>query len=452
MLKLTLSEIAQAVNGKLNQTQYENLTITSVSTDSRSVTEGQLFVALKGDIFDGHEYIDKAYESGAVCVITQKGIITDKPYILVESTKYALLDLAAYYKGKFDIPVVAVTGSVGKTTTKDMIASVLSTGYNVLKNRGNFNNEIGLPLTVFEIEKGTEIAVLEMGMNSFGEIRNLSRVATPEVCVITNIGDAHIGLLGSRGNILKAKSEIFDFADKDCIPVLNGDDILLRTVDCYKGNTVFYGLSDNNDCKAKKLKDNGFNGTKWEVIYNGEILIIDIPFPGDYLIYNAMAAVCCGKIYDIKNEDIEGGIREFKPSQNRMDRFVTQSGIAVINDVYNSSPDSVKAMIGTFENVTGRKACILGDMLELGDKSQILHSDIGAFAAGKVALAVFIGKEAYNMYLAYNQSGGLGGFYYKDLEEFLRDGLDLLQSGDTVLVKASRGMRFEKIVNKLKVC
>jgi len=451
MKKFSLGEAAFAIGAQLFNADSRTI-IEAVGTDSRNIAKNSLFVAVKGEIFDGHEFCRSAVEAGAICVLSHEKLDDDIPHILVSDTKYAFLDLAKWYLERFNIPVVAVTGSVGKTTTKDMIYSVLSQKYNVLKNEGNFNNEVGMPLTIFNVDDSHEIAVLEMGMNSFGEIHNLSKVATPEVCVITNIGNAHIGKLGSKEGILQAKSEIFDFADKNAVAILNGDDDLLKRLSHKAGSTLFFGTDEAAFCRARKLDDLGIRGSIWRVYMDGDNFMITIPLPGDYLICNAMAAICTGKHFGIDNESIANAIKSFKPSKNRID-LIEINGKTIVNDVYNASPVSMKAMIDSLSHSEGRKVCILGDMLELGEDSAAYHEEVGAYAGqAKVELLLCTGEFAHIYEKAYKNASGKACVVFDSVESLMEEAAGYIEHGDIVLVKASRGIRLERLVDKLKRC
>jgi len=451
MKKFSLGEAAEAINGKLYNANPETF-VEAVGSDSRNIVPNSLFVAVKGEFFDGHKFCRSAVENGALCVLSHEELDSNIPHILVSDTKYAFLDLAKWYLEQFNIPVVAITGSVGKTTTKDMIYSVLSEKYNVLKNEGNYNNEVGMPLTIFNIDESHEIAVLEMGMNSFGEIHNLSKVATPEVCVLTNIGNAHIGKLGSKEGILKAKSEIFDFADKNAVAILNGDDELLKKLSHKAGSTLFFGTDEAAFCRARKLDDLGVKGSIWRVYMDGDNFMITIPLPGDYLIHNAMAAICTGRHFGVDNKSIAEAIKNFKPSKNRID-LIEINGITLINDVYNANPVSMKAMIDSLSHSEGRKVCIFGDMLELGEDSEDYHEEVGRYAGkAKVELLMCTGEFAPLYENAYKQAGGKACKVFESVENLIEEAASYLKKGDTVLVKASRGVRFERVIDRLKRC
>jgi len=449
MVKFSINEAAKAVSGRVHNVDGTK-EIISVITDSRTIVSGCLFVALKGEFFNGHSFAAKAVADGAICVLSHEDL-GDLPHIRVENTKYALLDLAKWYLELFNIPVIGITGSAGKTTTKDMIAAVLSPKFNIVKTEGNFNNEVGLPLTVFKIDKSTEIAVLEMGMNQFGEIHNLSRVGTPEVCIITNIGDAHIGNLGSREGILKAKSEIFDFADEKAVAILNGDDVLLNKIKPKVSEILYFGTDESAFCSFEKIEDRGAEGTVWKISVQNNNFKINIPLPGDYLVYNAAAAICAGKHFGVENADIIAAFNNFAPSKNRMNIFETK-GATVINDVYNASPPSMRAMIDSMSGFYGRKICVFGDMLELGENSSAYHEEIGRYAAkANIDLMLLYGDFIESYKRGFSEiKNGAEVLLFTDLNELISKLKEEIKPGDTVLIKASRGMKFERIIDELK--
>jgi len=451
MEKFTLHEVARAVSGELRNADGRR-EVLSVIIDSRVIEESCLFVAIKGDVFDGHKFADEALESGAICILSHKNL-GKRPHIKVKNTKAALLDLAKWYLELFNIPVVAVTGSAGKTTTKDMIAAVLSKKLTLIKTKGNFNNEIGLPLTVFKVSRATEVAVLEMGMNNFGEIHKLSKLATPEVCVITNIGDAHIGNLGSREGILKAKSEIFDFADENAVAVLNADDVLLNKISPNVSKILYYGKEKTAYCSFEKIEDLGLNGTVWKFSAGVDKFTLKIPLPGDYLAYNAAAAITVGRYFGVNKHDIIEAFEFFRPAKNRINIFEI-SGVTVVDDVYNANPPSMKAMIDSILKAPGRKICVFGDMLELGDNSASYHEDVGRYAGEVNIDLLFLQgdfcKDYERGFLQSSKKETVASF--GKLEQLIEKLKEQLIPGDTVLVKASRGMRFERIIEELKRC
>ena len=440
-MRLTLEEIAGAVKGIVVGDGKQ--IVTNISTDTRTIKEGSLFVALRGESFDAHSFVKNAFEDGAVCAMVEQK--TEGCHILVEDTKRALGDLARYYMESLDIPVVAVTGSTGKTTTKDIIASVLSQKYNVLKTEGNFNNDIGVPLTIFRLEKEHQVAVIEMGMNHFNEISYLSSIARPDVAVITNVGVSHIENLGSRQGILKAKCEIFEHMKSDGVKILNGDDDMLSTVK--EADICWYGGSRDNQVYGYNIQPMGLEGIKAVIGCSKGEIEVTVPVPGNHMVSNAMAATAVGMALGLGLEEIKAGIEAFKPTKMRMDIIKTDK-YSIINDVYNANPVSTKAGIDVLCGVKGKTACILGDMLELGSFSADLHRQVGEYAKEKgIDLIVCIGRESKYMY-----EGALGGkqvYYFEDKQEFIQTYSEILKDNMTILVKASRGMHFEKIVEAI---
>lgn len=440
-MRLTLEEIAKAVNGIVVGDSSQ--IITNISTDTRTIKEGSLFVALKGESFDAHSFVDKAFQGGAVCAMVQQSV--EGCHILVENTEKALGDLAGYYIKSLNIPVVAITGSTGKTTTKDIIASVLSQKYNVLKTEGNFNNHIGVPLTIFRLEKEHQVAVIEMGMNHFNEIAYLSSIAQPDVAVITNVGVSHIENLGSREGILKAKCEIFEYMKEKGVKILNADDDMLSTVN--EDNVIWYGQSKNNQIYAYDIEPLGLEGIKAVIGCGLGEMTVTVPVPGKHMISNAMAATGVGQALGLSLEEIKAGIEAFKPTKMRMDIIKTDK-YTIINDVYNANPVSTKAGIDVLNGVKGETACILGDMLELGEYSADLHKQVGEYAKEKdIDIIVCIGRDSRFMYMG--ATGGKQVYYFEEKQGFIDQYSNILRDNMTILVKASRGMHFEQIVQAI---
>lgn len=449
MRSLKLSKIAEAVSGILHANDG-NLEINSVAIDTRKDCINSLFVPIKGTNFDAHDFIDLAFEKGAVCVLSERMLNTNKPYILVKSTNYALLELAKYYKSLFNVKVIGITGSSGKTTTKDMIAAVLAEKYNVVKTEGNYNNEIGLPLTVFRTTAETEVLVLEMGMNNFGEISRLSMVGEPDICVITNIGTSHIDNLGSREGIFQAKSEIFEYMKKDGVAILNADCDKLITLSDKEFAKHYISLENYIDCFGYDLQNIGSEGLSFKVDFSGEIYEVNLNYPGRFMVYNAMNAIVCGKLLGLSKEEIEKGLSKFISSKDRMKIQTSKAGIKVINDVYNANPHSMTEALTMLSEFNGQKAAIIGDMFGLGEHSERLHIEVAEkLATLSINKIICIGKYAKLMYNFLVEADKSGVYYFETKEEFIENGLNLLQSMNTVLVKASRGMEFEKIVEVL---
>ena len=360
----------------------------------------------------------------------------------------ALQDIARAYRAKLNITVIGITGSVGKTTTKEMVYSVLSQKYNTIKTEGNFNNGIGLPLTVMSIKPDTEVAVIEMGMNHFDEMRLLSSIAKPSMCIMTNIGISHIENLGSRENILKAKSEIFDYMSATARCILNGDDDLLSNLE--RHNKCLYGFDSDNDIYIESFYERGFDGTDFSVSMFGEHYDCSISVPGRHMLFAAMAAMAAGSWLGLTHEEIEEGISSAKAIEGRVNVIHTQK-YTVIDDCYNAAPPSVMSAIDllTKNDDERRTVVVFGDMFELGEEEKLLHRGIGEYAAkSKVGLFIAIGNLAEN---AYEGAKALGAdtLWFETKEEFLKEAQNILKNGDAILVKASHSMEFSKIVEAL---
>jgi len=426
--------------------EISELKVRGITTDSRGDVAGKLFVPIVGEFFDGHDYIKMALDKGALYALSEKDTAFDDigiscRIVKVDSTRQALIDLASYTRDNFTGPVVAITGSAGKTTTKDMIASVLAQKFNTLKTLGNFNNNIGLPLTLLSKEDSHEAMVLEMGMNHMNEIRVLSHIGKPNICLITNIGDAHIENLGSREGILKAKSEIFEGMQKGGTVILNGDDPLLVNLPKiqHAGKTIYCHMES-----AKQIVHKGLRGISCTI----EGVQVDIPIPGKHNIMNALMAFAVGMELGLSPQQIAAGIKAFRPSGNRM--AITESrGITIINDTYNASPSSMKATLDMLKETAGRKVGILGDMFELGDFAEAMHKEVGEHAALNVDVLIAIGSLSKHMYDAFLSKGGQNAFYYRSKEDFIQEWQSHLKPGDAVLIKASRGMALEIIVEEI---
>lgn len=455
MQPLKCFEILAAVNGKLLSGNEKSI-IENISIDSRNINPGDLFIPIKGERFDGHDFIISSFEKGAEIALTERNIppFGKKTLIKVKSTLTALKDLSAYYRSKFDIPFIAITGSVGKTSTKDLAASVLSQKFKVLKTAGNFNNEIGLPLMIFKLEKEHEVAIFEMGMSGFGEISRLSSIVKPDYAVITNIGLSHIEKLGSRQNILKAKTEIFEYMSPEGVAILNGDDNLLHGLkDLLKVKTLFYGTEEGLDYQAFDLLSLGEQGCKFKVSIDDIEYNIRTSIPGFHNIYNALAAISLGIELNVPMDLIIKGVYEYKPSDLRLN-IITKNDIKIINDTYNASPKSMEAAIDVLKDIStdGKRIAVLGDMLEMGEWSYKVHLDVGKYAALKrIDMIVTVGENAQNIAVG-ALSGGISGENVKSFDDN-KSACNYLEKivsvGDIVLVKGSRGMKMEQIVQEL---
>lgn len=454
MKNMTLHNIAKAVDGELCHAEgKEELEVQGVVLDSRKVEKDYLFVATVGERVDGHSFIDSVFEKGALCVICEKRPENPKgAYILVKDSFQALKDVARFYRENLDIKVVGITGSVGKTSTKEFIASVLATHFKVLKTEGNFNNEVGLPLTVLRIKEDTEVAVLEMGISDFGEMHRLSEIAKPDICVITNIGQCHLENLGTRDGILKAKSEIFDFMKADGNVCLNGDDDKLITIQEVNGKKpLFFGRNGEHAIYASDCENKGLSGSKAVIHREGRSFEASIPLPGEHMISNALAATAVATVLGLSDEEIQAGIAAVEPVGGRS-HIMKNENLTIIDDCYNANPVSMKAAIDLLSMANSRTVAILGNMFELGSKEKELHYEVGAYAATKgVDVIICIGDLSKNMY-----DGAISvedttstAYHFVDKEAFLEQLSGLLQIGDSVLVKASHGMHFEELVHKL---
>lgn len=454
MQAMTIEDVIKATGGKLVCGTMDK-TFDAVVSDSRKVTQNSLFVALVGEKFDGHEFIRASFDMGAVAVVSQKDTeqFIDKTIIKVDDTLKAFGDIAKYYKQKYNVPTVSVTGSVGKTTTKDMLSSVLAQKYNTLKTIGNFNNAIGLPITVFGLEPQHEAAVLEMGMSHFGEIEYLANIAKPDIAVITNIGQSHIENLGSREGIFKAKMEITSQFTSSNTLIVNGDDDYLATIG--KNNeyqVIYYGINNpNNDVYAKDIENNGLNGIKFTAVVDGNEYSIEVNVAGIHNVYNALAAICVGRKMDISMEKIAEGIRTFELTKMRL-AVEEYNGITIINDCYNASPDSIKAALGVLSTAEcKRRVAVLGDVLEMGEYAKDAHYALGEFVKkNNVDLLITAGENMKHLAKGALDCGvGEVVALNKTLDvcEYIKGEIKI---GDAVLIKASRGMHFEEVYNTIK--
>jgi len=418
----------------------EDAPVCGISTDSRTIKRGELFVPLEGKSFDGHEFIRQARENGAVAVLSA-ATLGDSGTLYVEDTLTALGEIAACYRRKFTAKITAVTGSAGKTTTKEMIAAVLSEQYETLKSAGNLNNAIGVPLSVLKLEKKHGAAVFEMGMNHFGEISYVAKIAQPDITVVSNIGTAHIEFLGSREGIRDAKLEILDGLVDGGVFVYNGDEPLLRRE--YNCRTVKFGFSADCDVRAENIRGSE-NGTAFDVFFGGEKKGMFIPAAGDHNVLNALAAVAVGMEYGISIELIARGIAGFENAGMRQNIFV-RDGFKIIDDCYNANPESMAAALNVLAKTEtkGRKIAVLGDMRELGRNSPEEHYKLGLLAAESADAVFLYGRETID---TLRGAGGIARRFAT--HEALAAALTTFaEPGDTILFKGSRGMRMENAMN-----
>lgn len=456
MQSISISEILEAVDGRLLGEGDPSILITKVEIDSRSITPGALFVPLVGERFDGHAFLNQALEDGAAACFTQRerdNYLPGKCYIKVDSTQKALRDLARHYKQKFSIPFIAITGSVGKTTTKDMVAAVLSRKFNVLKTDGNFNNEVGLPLTLLRLKDEHEICVLEMGMNHVGEIDYLADIVEPQAAIITNIGDAHIENLGSRENILAAKCELFAHMPPDGFVVLNGDDELLETLrGRLRYETVWVGGNPGLEYRALSVESDGERYVRCELETPTGAFTVDIPALGGHMIYPTLSATAIGAHFGMTTEEIAEGVLRFAPTKMRMNILLRGEGITILDDAYNANPQSMRAAVEVLSKSKGqRKIAVLGDMFELGSLAPALHAGVGEYLGkAEVDCLVAVGTDAAHMAKAAEEAGVPEVYWRPTKKEALTVLEQVVRSDTTILVKASRGMEFEELTAYLK--
>ena len=461
MQNMTLKNIADCLQVTLYQAEgKEDREIAGAVLDSRKVEPGYAFFATRGEKVDGHSFIPQVAEKGAALVICEEAPEVKIPYILVEDTFQALKQVAAFYREQLTIPVVGITGSVGKTSTKEMIAAALGTKYNVLKTQGNFNNEVGLPLTILSIREEHEAAVVEMGISDFGEMHRLSRIAKPNICVITNIGQCHLENLGDRDGVLKAKTEIFDFMAPDGYVVLNGDDDKLASIKAVQGRKpYFFGLAQKESLEdgyesakqvyATEIQNKGLFGSDFTMHLFEHTMQASVPLPGQHMVINALAAACVGRILGMETEDILRGIASVKATGGRSNIIQSKDKV-VIDDCYNANPVSMKSAIDLLMMAQGNKTVILGDMFELGTDELTLHREVGMYAAmAPLQGMIFIGKLAKEMYEGAMKLRATAE-YYPAKEAFFVAHKPEDFADTTVLVKASHGMHFEEIVEWLK--
>jgi len=457
--------LIKAVSGKIIQGD-QNCLIKRISIDSRTLIPGDLFFAIIGPNFDGHDFIIEAFKKGAVGAVVSKGASTllqneqiDKNKIIiveVKDTLSALQDWSKHYKDKFNTFNICVTGSNGKTTTKEIIAHILSQEFPLLKTSGNYNNEIGIPLTLLQLNKSHKLLVTEMGMRGLGEIKTLTNFITPDLAVLTNIGEAHIGLLGSKDNIFKAKSELLQSLDKNGIAIINRDDLyFLKTLEIVKNKRVYtFGIENKSDIMADNIRIVSDKGMRFTlVVQNGISKEIYFPLLGRYNIYNALAAAAAAFALGIELDLIERGLSSFKQLDLHMQLSNFYKGIKILNDSYNASPLSVKSALETLVEVAqnSRKIAILGDMLELGEKTDFYHREIGKKVAKlSIDILITVGQKGKVIAQSSKEEGmaeeRVFSFEKNERINLAKKLLNLTKPGDFILLKGSREMKMEEIL------
>jgi len=451
-LDLSLSEIVEAINGEILINNNEG-NFNKISTDTRKIEKDNLFIALKGENFNGNDYVIHAIGNGASIIIVDEikfkveELNNRVTIIKVENTKTALGDLARFYRKKIGIKVVGITGSTGKTSTKDLVAAFLSGKYKVFKTQGNFNNEIGLPLMIFELSKEYDIAVLEMGTSNFGEINRLASIACPNISAITNIGVAHIEYLKSRENILKEKMCISDFFEDKNSLIVNCENDMLKTVN--KGdkfNLEKIGYDENYNLYAKNIELTCETTSFDAIANNNESHRFKLNMVGEHNVLNALIGIQIAKDLGLTFDEMEKGLENFNATSMRLE-FINKNNFTIINDSYNANPDSMKAALKVLENYSGnRKIAVLGAMGELGDYAKEAHTEVGRFAKGKADILLTTGdfKECYE------EGFKEGTILFKTKQELMEKLANMIKINDTILVKASRSEKFEEIIKYIE--
>lgn len=474
MKEMTCLELAGVCGGKFFGTKEEGeRIIAGIGIDSRKIEKDWVFGATVGERVDGHSFIPQVFEKQAACVIIEKILEEPKgPYILVKSTFQALKDAAAYYRSLLPVKIVGITGSVGKTSTKEMVAAVLSEKYKVQKTFKNLNNEVGVPLTLFSIGKEHEAAVVEMGISDFGEMSRLGKMVKPDVMVITNIGQSHLENLKSRDGILKAKTEVFEEMNDSSEVVLNGDDDKLSGISQVHGKKPhFFSKQDSGaEVYATDIVSRGLFGSDCILHIGKECIKVHVPLPGEHMVLNAIGAAAVGTVLGLTPEEIAGGISKTQAVAGRGE-IIRAGAYTVIDETYNANPASMRAAMDLLAMADTRKAAVIGDMFELGEDTEALHKQTGAYCARKgIDVIICIGKLARFMAEGAREEGEPGEsaekdgvkertalekgvrevYYFEDKQMCLKQLFRILKPGDAVLLKASHGMEFGKLLEAFK--
>jgi UDP-N-acetylmuramoyl-tripeptide--D-alanyl-D-alanine ligase len=452
MRSAKLREVIAAIGGKLVNGKVD-VEIIGVSTDTRTTQPGDLFFALIGENSDGHHYVSAAFEKGAAAVIVSQPVETDGTIIQVPDTLVALGDLAKWHRQRFDIRVVGITGSVGKTITKEMVAAVLSSQFKILKNAGNFNNEIGAPLTIFQLEPDHDILVQEMAMRLPGEVARLADIAKPDIGVVTNIGISHIERLGSQDAIAAAKAELIGALPDDGIAVLNRDDKYFDFLSGKAGsNVVSYG-STGGDIRAESVEIDSEGRPSFTLVIGGSSRQVNLPVVGAHNVSNALAAAAVGLCFGLSLDEIANALQGLQAADKRANVFIASGGYKIFDDTYNASPASMIAAIKTLASMGGsRKIAVLGDMKELGDHTESGHREVGeAIAKSDVAILFTVGELAWDIAVGARDVGFTGVIRGFDTSNNAAEALKAeVRAGDVILAKGSRAMKMENVVEALK--
>ena len=447
---MTLSQVAAALGCDMKESGHEIL-ITGVTTDSRKVQQGNLYVPIVGENFDGHDFIGSALENGAVAALTSKPSLMSDAVLQVADTRLALGRLAAWHRRRFKIPVIGITGSVGKTSTKEMMAAILGQKFKVHKTSGNYNNDIGLPLTLLELEEDHEAAVVELGMNHFGEIDYLASILAPTHGMITNIGVSHIEYLGSREGILKAKAEMLPYIDKGGIIVLNGDDDLLVKVEAPGGiRTVYYGASETCNMVMKEWSLTEGGGQYMYCSSDDNTYEVTVDYPGEHILHNALGCILMAEALGMEKEAVEEGIKSYAPAGMRLNRYSLGHGSTILDDAYNASVDSMESALKTMASMAtdyNKTIAVLGSMFEMGDYSEEGHRVVGGYVCQyEPDLLLTVGRDASWIKDSALEKGYPEGqaIHFETQEELMAAVGKLIDDKTLILIKGSRGMFLEK--------
>lgn len=436
MTGLTAGDIAGITHGRLIGGDAA-APVSGAVIDSRKAGPGVMFCALKGERADGHDYIAASLALGSPCALAERvpeGVTGG--VIVVPDVAKAMAELAAYCRAQFTGPVVGIVGSSGKTTTKEMVANVMSERFNTLRTEGNLNNELGVPLTLFRLDSDTGAAVVELGISDFGEMTRLGNMAKPDIAVYTLIGRSHLNALHDLDGVMRAKGELLDVMRPDALVIVNGDNAHLAALQC-RQRKLTYGLGEHCDVRAENLSASG-SEVRFDIVRGGTRFTIKIPAYGRHLVYAALAAATVGFELGLSTGEIAEGLAKYAPVGSRA-RVIHEHGITVVDDCYNSNPDSCSMAIESASDLPGRLVCVLGDMLNLGPDSAKMHAEVGALAKKHAAVLLCAGDESANM----------GGVHFDSVEALIDALPDYICPGDTVLCKASRGMHFERVVDAL---